>query len=213
MASSLLFTAVKHNSSLFWVNELVPPFSPPPIDATLVPVPCRSTHCRPCRPCSAVDLCSEPESWRKSRISIAGWRTCLAVESPRSVTSLDGRIDQYLHLLEVFAHAYSMHVNVHAGITCTFTCAYMSQCEVCLSCTLLYLCLIMTSCWLLVNYVIKQPTCTQVQTLGRKTVQMLLLNNPSQPTLFRWVVDRCYDSRVSCAQLCFHALSNTIAEM
>lgn len=50
----------------------------------------------------------------------------------------------------------------------------------------------------------------QVQTLGRKTVQLLLHNNPNCSTLLHWVVDRCYDSRPAAAQLCFHALSSTI---
>jgi hypothetical protein len=50
----------------------------------------------------------------------------------------------------------------------------------------------------------------RVQILGRKTVQLLLHNNTNCPTLLGWVVDRCYDSKPAAAQLCFHALSNTI---
>ena len=50
----------------------------------------------------------------------------------------------------------------------------------------------------------------QVQTLGRKTVQMLLQNNINS-TLLAWVIDHCYDSKPICAQLCFHALCNTLA--
>jgi len=53
----------------------------------------------------------------------------------------------------------------------------------------------------------------RVQTLGRKTVQMLLQNNATSPTLLSWVIDHCYESKASCAQLCFHALSNTLAAM
>jgi len=49
----------------------------------------------------------------------------------------------------------------------------------------------------------------QVQTLGRQTVQMLLQNNEND-TLLAWVVDRCYGSKPICAQLCFHALCNTL---
>ncbi len=50
----------------------------------------------------------------------------------------------------------------------------------------------------------------QVQDLGRKTVQMLLRNNIDS-TLLEWVIDRCYASKPVCAQLCFHALCNTLA--
>ena len=50
----------------------------------------------------------------------------------------------------------------------------------------------------------------QIQTLGRKTVQMLLQNN-MDATLLSWVIDHCYDSKPACAQLCFHALCNTLA--
>ena len=53
----------------------------------------------------------------------------------------------------------------------------------------------------------------QVQTLGRRTVQLLLQTNSSCPNLLLWVVDRCYDSKPAAAQLCFHALSNTIATL
>ena len=53
---------------------------------------------------------------------------------------------------------------------------------------------------------------TQIQTLGRKTVQMLLENN-THHTLLSWVIDHCYESKAECAQLCFHALSNTLADM
>ena len=55
--------------------------------------------------------------------------------------------------------------------------------------------------------------CVQVQTLGRKTVQLLLENN-AHPSLLAWVVNCCYDgANTSCAQLCFHALSNTLAAL
>ncbi len=53
-------------------------------------------------------------------------------------------------------------------------------------------------------------TPPQIQTLGRKTVQMLLQNN-TDATLLAWVIDHCYDAKPACAQLCFHALCNTLA--
>lgn len=52
---------------------------------------------------------------------------------------------------------------------------------------------------------------TRVQTLGQKTVQMLLMANSATPTLINWVVDRCIQTKVS--HLCFHALSKTLVEM
>ena len=60
---------------------------------------------------------------------------------------------------------------------------------------------------------LRMCVCSQVQMLGRKTVQMLLQNNSNAPTLLNWVIDRCYELSVTCAELCFHALSNTLAAM
>ena len=51
---------------------------------------------------------------------------------------------------------------------------------------------------------------SQVQSLGRRTVQLLLANNSNCPTLLCWVVDRCYDSQPEASQLCFHALATTM---
>lgn len=39
----------------------------------------------------------------------------------------------------------------------------------------------------------------------------MLLQNNSDSTLLDWVIDHCYDSKPICAQLCFHALCNTLA--
>lgn len=39
----------------------------------------------------------------------------------------------------------------------------------------------------------------------------MLLQNNSDTTLLAWVIDHCYDSKPICAQLCFHALCNTLA--
>lgn len=52
---------------------------------------------------------------------------------------------------------------------------------------------------------------TRVQSLGQRTVQMLLMVNSNTPCLINWVVDRCIQTRVS--HLCFHALSKTLVEM
>ena len=50
----------------------------------------------------------------------------------------------------------------------------------------------------------------KIQSLGRRTVQLLLQNN-RETTLLNWVIDHSYSTKLTCANLCFHALSNTFA--